>query len=203
LDFIKRIDKRTGWIVTVIIHIGLLLFIFLNKGCVQIQDPPQFTLEELIVLDFSESGGGNAGAPPKTTPIEAESSSKEEATQEDSPVESQSGNVEGSASGEQEAEVDEPKNDFSDLFGSGNSNNGNGSGEGSGGGMGTGDFIIDRNGNVVSTKVLHPHPKTTITLSSIDKKFIENDCKSKFKFTPSSKAEVKDRVFKRMKYTLE
>lgn len=239
LDFIKRIDKRTGWIVTVIIHIGLLLFIFLNKGCVQIQDPPQFTLEELIVLDFSESGGGNAGAPPKITPIEAESSSKEEATQEDSPVESQSGNVEGSASGEQEAEVDEPKNDFSDLFGSGNSNNGNGSGEGSGGGMGTGDgpgtgggigdgsgrgvignpevinlnnkwegyvmveFIIDRNGNVVSTKVLHPHPKTTITLSSIDKKFIENDCKSKFKFTPSSKAEVKDRVFKRMKYTLE
>jgi hypothetical protein len=238
LDFIKRIDKRTGWVITVIIHLGLLLFIFLNKGCVQIQDPPQFTLEELIVLDFSESGGGNAGAPPKTTPVEAESSSKEEATQEESPVETQSGNVQGDASGEEEAEVEDPKNDFSDLFGSGTSNSGSGSSDGSEGGMGTGDgpntgggvgdgagrgvignpqldnspkwvgyvmveFIIDRTGNVTSTKVLHPHPKTTITLSSSDKKFIEKDCKSKFKFTPSSKAEMKDRVFKRMKYALE
>ena len=238
MDFIKRIDKRIGWMATAVVHVCLLLFIFLSKGCGEIQDPPQFTLEELIVLDFSESGGGNAGAPPKTKPVEEVSSSKEEVTQEESPVETQSGNVGDNASGEQEAEVEAPKNDFSDLFGSGTSNSGSGSGQGSGGGMGTGDgpntgggigegagrgvignpqldnspkwegfvmveFIIDRNGNVISTKVLHPHPKTTITLSTSDKRFIEKDCKNKFKFTPSSKAETKDRVFKRMKYALE
>ena len=65
------------------------------------------------------------------------------------------------------------------------------------------EFIIDRNGTVISTRVLHPHPKTSITLSNSDKKFIEKDCKAKFKFTPSSSAKMKDRVFKQMEYTLE
>ena len=65
------------------------------------------------------------------------------------------------------------------------------------------EFIIDRNGNVISTRVLHPHPKTTIMLTNDDKKFIEKDCKAKFKFTPSSSAKPKDRVFKQMEYTLE
>ena len=62
------------------------------------------------------------------------------------------------------------------------------------------EFIIDRNGKTISTKVLHPHPKTTITLLSSEKTFIEEDCKKKFKFTPSSTAKEKDRVFKRMEY---
>ena len=238
MDFIKRIDNRIGWIATTVFHIGLLLFIFLSKGCVEIQDPPQFTLEELIVLDFSDAGGGNSGASSETTPEEVESSSKEEITQEESPVETESGNVEGQATGEDEQETEEPKNNFNNLFGNGNNDNGSQSGSGSGNGMGTGDgpnigggigdgtgrgvigdpkldnspkweglvmveFIIDRNGNVISTRVLHPDPKTTITLSNSDKKFIEKDCKAKFKFTPSSSAKMKDRVFKQMEYTLE
>ena len=238
MDFIKRIDNRIGWITTAILHIGLFLLIFLNKGCGEIQDPPQFTLEELIVLDFSESGGGSSGASAEVTPQEVESSSKEEITQEESIVETESGNVEGEATGEDEQETQEPKNNFSNLFGNGNNDNGNQSASGSGTGMGTGDgpntgggigdgagrgvigkpeldnsprwegrvmveFIIDRNGNVISTRVLHPHPKTSITLSNSDKKFIEKDCKAKFKFTPSSSAKPKDRVFKQMEYTLE
>ena len=238
MDFIKRIDNRIGWIATTVFHIGLLLFIFLSKGCVEIQDPPQFTLEELIVLDFSDAGGGNSGASSETTPEEVESSSKEEITQEESPVETESGNVEGQATGEDEQETEEPKNNFNNLFGNGNNDNGSQSGSGSGNGMGTVDgpntgggigdgtgrgvignpkldnspkwegrvmveFIIDRNGNVISTRVLHTQPKTSITLSNSDKKFIEKDCKAKFKFTPSSSAKMKDRVFKQMEYTLE
>ena len=53
----------------------------------EIQNPPQFTLEEVIVIDYSDAGGGNPGSSsPK--PIEAATapSSEKEITQEESPV---------------------------------------------------------------------------------------------------------------------
>ena len=65
------------------------------------------------------------------------------------------------------------------------------------------EFIIDYNGDVISARALHPHPKTTITLSSSDKKFIEADCKKKFKFTKSSNPNSKDKVYRRLQYALE
>ena len=61
-------------------------------------------------------------------------------------------------------------------------------------------FTIDEQGNVLETKVLYPHSKTTITLTSMDKKFIANDCKMKFKFTPTSSGITKDRLVKRIQY---
>ena len=61
-------------------------------------------------------------------------------------------------------------------------------------------FIIDPDGNVIETKVLYPHDKTTVTLSSLDQKFIEEDCKLKFKFTPSSSGVQKERLVKRIQY---
>ena len=61
-------------------------------------------------------------------------------------------------------------------------------------------FIIDTDGNVLEAKVLYPHPKTTITLSSSDQKFIADDCKLKFKFTSTSSGIQKDRLVKRIKY---
>ena len=61
-------------------------------------------------------------------------------------------------------------------------------------------FIIDPAGNVIETKVLYPHDKTTVTLSSLDQKFIEEDCKIKFKFTPSSSGVQKERLVKRIQY---
>ena len=61
-------------------------------------------------------------------------------------------------------------------------------------------FTIDEQGNVLETKVLYPHSKTTVTLTSIDQKFIANDCKMKFKFTPTSSGITKDRLVKRIQY---
>ena len=29
---------------------------FFSKGCMEIQNPPQFTLEEVITIDFSDAG---------------------------------------------------------------------------------------------------------------------------------------------------
>ena len=117
---------------TAVVHVCLLLFIFLSKGCGEIQDPPQFTLEELIVLDFSESGGGNAGAPPKTKPVEEVSSSKEEVTQEESPVSTPTSNSSESATESEpsaEPAPEKPKNDFSNLFGKGSGDSESGNGE--------------------------------------------------------------------------
>ena len=61
-------------------------------------------------------------------------------------------------------------------------------------------FIIDPDGNVLETKVLYPHSKTTVTLSNQDQKYIESDCKLKFKFTPSGSGIQKERLVKRIQY---
>jgi hypothetical protein len=241
LELIRRKDNRTGLVISISLHVGLLLAIMLSKGCGEIQNPPQFTLEEVVVLDFSESGGGNPGssAPKKTPPIEEEPAPKE-VTQEESPVSTPTSNANkpkptSESSPESETKQEEPKNDFSNLFGkgSGDSESGNGEGEGSGigtgkgpntgGGMGTGkgrqvlgnpeldnpknwvgfvmvQFIIDEEGSVISTKVLYPHSKTTVTLTNSDQRFIEADCKKKFSFTPTSTGLTKDRLVKRIQY---
>ena len=90
----------------------------------EIQNPPQFTLEEVIVIDFSDAGGGNPGnSSPK--PIEAATtpSSEKEITQEESPVTAPTNN--SKVQNEKPAEKKEvepepaPKNDFSNLFGKG------------------------------------------------------------------------------------
>ena len=242
MDLVRKKDNRTGLAISVVIHVMLLLVILLSKGCGEIQNPPQFTLEEVIVLDFSEAGGGNPGssAPKKTPPVEQTPAPKQ-VTQEESAVSTPSSNSnrptpESKPNPEPTKEVvEQPKNDFSNLFGkgSGDSESGNGEGEGTGigtgkgpntgGGMGDGkgrqvigkpeldnpknwvgfvmvQFIIDQDGNVVSTKVLYPHSKTTVTLTTGDQKFIEADCKRKFRFTPTSTGVIKDRLVKRIQY---
>ena len=55
-------NNRTGFIISVVVHMSLLLLIFFSKGCMEIQNPPQFTLEEVITIDFSDAGGGNPGS---------------------------------------------------------------------------------------------------------------------------------------------
>ena len=230
MEIVKLKDKRIGWIATIILHVVLIAVIFLSKGCGEIQTPPQFTLEEVITLDFTDRGGGQDGAPPKEVQKETNSSNDNEAVQEESPVDTEQSDSDSEA--EENEEAEKPK--YAGYTGSGDSNSGDGSGEGdgmgdgdgpnTGGGIGDGkgrqvigepelinlnnqwvgfvmvEFIIDRNGNTLSTRVLHPHPKTTITLLGSEKTFIEQDCKKKFKFTRSSAAKEKERVFKRMEY---
>ena len=53
----------------------------------ELQNPPQFTLEEVITLDFSDAGGGNPGASSPAEPTVNEAiKAKNEVTQEESPV---------------------------------------------------------------------------------------------------------------------
>ena len=223
-------NNRLGIIISVVFHISILCMIFFSKGCMELQNPPQFTLEEVITLDFSDAGGGNPGA---SIPTE------NEVTQEESPVTTNKSNStpkdKKPAPKEEIIKEPKPKNDFSTLFGKGTGNEESGNGEGQGTGIGTGkgpntgggfgsgkgrqvvgnpeldnpknwlgyvmvQFIIDTDGNVLEAKVLYPHPKTTITLSSSDQKFIADDCKLKFKFTSTSSGIQKDRLVKRIKY---
>ena len=243
MELVRKKDNRIGLTISIVLHFVLLTLIMLSKGCGEIQNPPQFTLEEVIVLDFSESGGGNPGssAPKKTPPVEQNPTPKQ-VTQEESVVNTPSSNSKRpspeskpSPEATPEATPEQPKNDFSNLFGKGSGDKQSGSGEGEGSGIGTGkgpntgggmgdgkgrqvlgnpelenpknwvgfvmvQFIIDQDGNVISTKVLYPHSKTTVTLTTGDQKFIENDCKRKFRFTPTSTGVVKDRLVKRIQY---
>ena len=212
MEIIRKKDNRIGWTISIVVHIGLLSIIFLGKGCVEIQNPPQFTLEEVITLDFSDMGGGRQGSssPTKTQPV-AETPAPKVVTQEESPV-STTSSTSNTPSTEPSQEVSEPvqqaKYNLAGVLGqgSGNDNSGDGQGEGSGigtgkgpntgGGLGDGkgrqvvgdpelanpknwvgyvmvQFIIDANGNVISTKALYPHPKTSISLTSTDKQFID------------------------------
>jgi len=238
LSIVKPKDNKIGWLATVGIHIVLVLCIIFSKGCMELQNPPQFTLEEVAILDFSDKGGGSEGA--KSSEVVEESSSessKEDVTQEESPIQTNTGTNNAEQVSENTSENPEAKYDLTNPFaGEGNAETGSATGEGTGVGEGTGpntggglgdgvgrqvignpaldnaynwegfvmvEFIIDRNGNVISTRVLYPHPKTSLTLSNSQKAFVEKDCKNIFKFTPNSSANKKDRVFKRMQYALE
>ena len=88
MELLQKKDNRIGIIISVVIHhISILIFIFFSKGCMEIQNPPQFTLEEVIVIDFSDAGGGSPGNS-SPQPIEETStqSSEKEVTQEESTV---------------------------------------------------------------------------------------------------------------------
>ena len=56
MELLQKKDNRIGIIISVVLHISILIFIFFSKGCMEIQNPPQFTLEEVIVIDFSDAG---------------------------------------------------------------------------------------------------------------------------------------------------
>jgi hypothetical protein len=240
LELSQKKNNRLGIIISIVIHLFLLIAIFFSKGCMELQNPPQFTLEEVITLDFSDAGGGSPGsASPTPSTVEEESPAEKVITQEESPVTVKSSNSnvknENASKKAETKEAPKPKNDFSSLFGKGNGDSeagngdgkgtgiGNGKGPNTGGGFGTGkgrqvvgnpeldnpknwvgfvmvQFTINEQGNVLETKVLYPHSKTTITLTSIDQKFIANDCKMKFKFTPTSSGITKDRLVKRIQY---
>ena len=241
MELLQKKDNRLGIIISIVLHLFILIAIFFSKGCMELQNPPQFTLEEVITLDFSDAGGGSPGSASPTPPtVEEEAPAEKVITQEESPVAIKSSNTtvkneNASTKKSETKEAPKPKNDFSSLFGkgSGESKAGNGEGEGTGigtgkgpntgGGVGTGkgrqvvgnpeldnpknwvgfvmvQFTIDEKGNVLESKVLYPHSKTTITLTSIDQKFIANDCKMKFKFTPTSSGITKDRLVKRIQY---
>ena len=240
MELLQKKDNRLGIIISIVLHLFLLISIFFSKGCMELQNPPQFTLEEVITLDFSDAGGGSPGsASPIPTTVQEEAPAEKVITQEESPVAVKSSNStiknENASNKAEINEAPKPKNDFSNLFGKGNGDSeaGNWDGEGSGigtgkgpntgGGVGTGkgrqvvgnpeldnpknwvgfvmvQFTIDKQGNVIETKVLYPHSKTTITLTSMDQKFIANDCKMKFKFTPTSSGITKDRLVKRIQY---
>ena len=64
-------------------------------------------------------------------------------------------------------------------------------------------FTIDADGNVITADVLFPHPQTTLTLTKMDQKFIEDDCRRKFKFTPTTSGYQKDRFVKKVTYITE
>ena len=240
MELLQKKDNRLGIIISIALHLFLLIAIFFSKGCMELQNPPQFTLEEVITLDFSDAGGGSPGsASPTPTTVQEEAPAEKVITQQESPVAVKSSNStiknENASNKAEINEAPKPKNDFSNLFGKGNGDsearNGEGEGTGigtgkgtnTGGGVGTGkgrqvvgnpeldnpknwvgfvmvQFTIDEQGNVLETKVLYPHSKTTITLTSMDQKFIANDCKIKFKFTSTSSGIKKDRLVKRIQY---
>ena len=137
MDFKKRWENikenKYSWITAIVSHILIVFFIIYSKGCMEIQLPPEFTLQE-VVMDFTEppkpieKGGGDEGA---SKPVENPQppSGKEESTQEESPVESSDGSTDTES---------DPKYNTSDLFGQGNSNQGTGEGGGDGMGDGTG-----------------------------------------------------------------
>ena len=240
MELLQKKNNRLGIIISIVLHLFLLIAIFFSKGCMELQNPPQFTLEEVITLDFSDAGGGSPGsASPTPTTVQEEAPAEKVITQEESPVAVKSSNSniknENASNKAETNEAPKPKNDFSSLFGKGNGDSEAGNGEGEGAGIGTGkgpytgggvgngkgrqvvgnpeldnpknwvgfvmvQFSIDEQGNVIETKVLYPHPKTTITLTSMDQKFIANDCKMKFKFTPTSSGITKDRLVKRIQY---
>ncbi len=240
MELLQKKDNRLGIIISIALHLFLLIAIFFSKGCMELQNPPQFTLEEVITLDFSDAGGGSPGsATPTPTTVQEEAPAEKVITQQESPVAVKSSNStiknENASNKAKTNEAPKPKNDFSNLFGKGNGDSEAGNGEGEGAGIGTGkgpntgggvgsgkgrqvvgnpeldnpknwvgfvmvQFTIDEQGNVLETKVLYPHSKTTITLTSMDQKFIANDCKIKFKFTPTSSGIKKDRLVKRIQY---
>ena len=71
----------------------LLIAIFFSKGCMELQNPPQFTLEEVITLDFSDAGGGSPGsASPTSTTVQEEAPAEKVITQQESPVAVKSSN---------------------------------------------------------------------------------------------------------------
>ena len=240
MELLQKKNNRLGIIISIVLHLFLLIAIFFSKGCMELQNPPQFTLEEVITLDFSDAGGGSPGsASPTPTTVQEEAPAEKVITQVESPVAVKSSNSniknENASNKAETNEAPKPKNDFSSLFGKGNGDSEAGNGEGEGSGIGTGkgpntgggvgsgkgrqvvgnpeldnpknwvgfvmvQFTIDKQGNVIETKVLYPHSKTTITLTSMDQKFIANDCKMKFKFTPTSSGITKDRLVKRIQY---
>ena len=141
LDLVRKKDNRTGIIISVGIHLSLLLLVFLSKGCVELQNPPQFTLEEVVVLDFSEKGGGSPGSssPQQPQPV-VKDPAPQEVTQKESPVVTPtSSNTQNATSEETTAEPEpqQPKNDFSNLFGQGSGSSQGGNGQGEGTGIGT------------------------------------------------------------------
>ena len=121
-------NNRTGFIISVVVHMSLLLLIFFSKGCMEIQNPPQFTLEEVITIDFSDAGGGNPGSSQTIkTEVNEQPAAEKEIIQEESPVITNISNANSknkSADTKQETEkVIKPKNDFSNLFGKGSGDN--------------------------------------------------------------------------------
>ena len=110
----------------------------------EIQNPPQFTLEEVITLDFSDVGGGSPGIATRTSPTVEEILPDEKVIlQEESsfPVKSSNSNVknENTSKKAETKETPKPKNDFSNLFGKGNGDSeGTGIGTGKRTGIGTG-----------------------------------------------------------------
>ena len=144
MELLQKKDNRLGIIISIILHLFLLIAIFFSKGCMELQNPPQFTLEEVITLDFSDAGGGSPGSASPTPPtVEEEAPAKKVITQEESPVAVKSSNStiknENTSSKKTETkEAPKPKNDFSSLFGKGSGESKAGNGEGEGTGIGTG-----------------------------------------------------------------
>ena len=87
------------------------MFILLSKGCVELQNPPQFTLEEVVVLDFSEKEVvARSSSPQQPQPVVQEPAPKE-VTQEESPVETPtSSNTQQTTSQETTSEPDQNQN---------------------------------------------------------------------------------------------
>ena len=125
MELLQKKDNQLGIIISITIHLFLLIAILFSKGCMELQNPPQFTLEEVITLDFSDAGGGSPGSSSPIPPtIEEESPAEKVITQEESPVvvKSSNSNVknENESKKAETKEVPKPKNDFSSLFGKGN-----------------------------------------------------------------------------------
>ena len=85
MEILKKKNDNIGLVISIVVHISILFIIFFSKGFVEIQNPPQFTLEEVITIDFSDAGGGNPGSSSPVKPeINEEANSEKEITQEES-----------------------------------------------------------------------------------------------------------------------
>ena len=182
---INKKDKQAGIIGAVILLILLLLMMLFTS--MKQADPPYPTKEVVMVMDFTDAGGGSAGGSKevsKETSQSAkeqneetnESSEDEVATQEEeSAVTAESQTKASSSDGNGEADEQEAKYDLGNVYGSGGgdgeggSDGGTGGGDGLGNGEGVGDGSSRKIKNVPSLDNLTTTPAKVAVKIKINK----------------------------------
>ena len=186
---INKKDKQAGIIGAAILLILLLLMLFFTS--MKQVDPPYPAKEVVMVMDFTDAGGGSAGGSKevsKETSQSAkeqneetnESSEDEVATQEEeSAVTAESQTKASSSDGNGEAEEQEAKYDLGNVLGSGSgqeggdgeggSDGGTGGGDGLGNGEGVGDGSSRKIKNVPSLDNLTTTPAKVAVKIKINK----------------------------------
>ena len=148
---INKKDKQAAIIGAIILLILLFLILFFTS--MKQADPPYPTKEVIMVMDFTDAGGGSAGGSKEVSEETSESakeqneetneSSEDEAStqEEESAVTAESQTEASSSDGNGEADEQEAKYDLGNVYGSGGGEEGSNGEGGSDGGTGGGDGL--------------------------------------------------------------